>query len=292
LRPQTGFRIIGVKAENKAMPKRCCIRSMTRIAILMSVLTTIFACWSGTVASAPAASARPNVRDAIFDEPGRATPEISTSEMNAILAKGSAIVFDARPESEYAAAHIPGSINLDARQLGRFTQNYLDRKAAIVVYSDGPFCDLARSKSDDIARLGYSNVRRYQLGLPLWRILGNAAETSLEGFRAMFRTGNAVIVDARSRAEYTAGTVPTAQSILAGEAGKAKLDHRLRYLDPNTRIVVFANSAREASAVAEELARNAFPNSSYFGGTYQELKREKFFLERTPSPYFLDGLSR
>ena len=265
---------------------------MTRIPIFMSVLTAIFACSPGAVLSAPAASVKPNVRDAIFEEQGRATPEISTGEMNAILAKGSAVVFDARPESEYAAAHIPGGINLDARQLGRFTQNYTDRTAAMVVYSDGPFCDLARSRAEDLVRLGYSNVRRYQLGLPVWRVLGNAAETSLEGFRAVFRAGNAVIVDARSRTEYAAGTVPTAQSILAGEAGKAKLDHRLRYLDPNTRIVVFANSAREARGVAEEISRNAFPNSSYFGGTYQELKREKFFLERIPSPYFLDGLSR
>jgi rhodanese-related sulfurtransferase len=265
---------------------------MTRIPIFMSVLTAIFACWSGALASAPASSVKPNVRDAIFEEQGRATPEISTGEMNAILAKGSAVVFDARPESEYAAAHIPGGINLDARQLGRFTQNYTDRTAAMVVYSDGPFCDLARSRAEDLMRMGYSNVRRYQLGLPLWRILGNAAETSLDGFRAVFRAGNGVIVDARSRAEYAAGTVPTAQSILAGEADKAKQDHRLRFLDPNTRIVVFANSAREARGVAEEISHNAFPNSSYFGGTYQELKREKFFLERIPSPYFLDGLSR
>ena len=251
-----------------------------------------FACWPGESRAGAASDARASVYEAVLERQGRGAPEISTDEMNAILAEKSAIVFDARPEGEYVIAHIPGSINLDARQLGRFTQNYTDRKTAIVVYSDGPFCDLSRSRAEDLVRLGYSNVRRYQLGLPVWRILGNAAETSLEGFRAVFRAGNSVIVDARSRAEYAAGTVPTAQSILAGEADKAKQDHRLRYLDPNTRIVVFANSAREASAVAEELARNAFPNSSYFGGSYQDLKREKFFLERTPSPNFLDGLSR
>lgn len=212
--------------------------------------------------------------------------------MNALLAQGSAIVFDARPKQEYAVAHIPGSINLDDTQLGRFTQIYADRAAAMVVYSNGPFCDLARSKSGDLARLGYSNVSRYQLGLPVWRILGNAAETTLQGFRQVFRAGNAVIVDARNRAEYSAGTIPTAQSILAGEASKAKQDRRLRYLDPNTRIVVFANNAREARGVAEEISRNAYPNSSYFSGSYQDLKREKFFQERTPSAYFLDGLNR
>lgn len=255
-------------------------------------LVAAFACCTGTARSAGAAGPRPSVYEAVSAAEARGTPEISTAEMNAFLSGGGAIVFDARPANEYALAHIPGSINLDARTLGRFTQTYADPTAAMVVYSDGPFCDLARIKAGELLRLGYQNVSRYQLGLPLWRILGNAAETSLQGLREIFRSGNGVIVDARSRAEYAAGTIPTAQSILAGEAGKAKQDRRLRYLDPNTRIVVFANSAREARGVAEEISRNAFPNSSYFGGSYQELKREKFFLERTPSPYFLDGLDR
>lgn len=258
----------------------------------MLMLAAIIACWPGAVQPAIASSAKPSIYEAILEEPGRGTPEISTDEMKAILSKGGAVVFDARPHNEYAIAHIPGSINLDERQMGRLTQTYADRTTAMVVYSNGPFCDLARSVSDELLRLGYSKVSRYQLGLPTWRMLGNAAETGLRGFREIFRAGNAVIVDARPRAEYAAGTVPTAQSILAGEASSAKQDRRLRYLDPNTRIVVFANSAREARGVAEEISRNAYPNSSYFDGTYQALKREKFFSERAPSPYFLDGLTR
>jgi len=257
-----------------------------------AVLLAFMPCLPGPVAPAAAASARPSVYDAILEDQSRAAPEISTGEMKEILFKSSAIVFDARPKSEYAIAHIPGSVNLDERQLGRFTQTYGDRTAAMVVYSNGPFCDLARTKSDELVRLGYLKVSRYQLGLPVWRLLGNAAETSLQGFREIFRSGNAVIVDARNRVEYAAGTVPTAQSILAGEASRAKEDRRLRYLDPNTRIVVFADNARDARGVAEEILRNAFPNSSYFGGTYQDLKREKFFVERKPSPYFFDGLTR
>ena len=257
------------------------------------VLVASVACCTGTIAPAFALkAARPSIYEAVLDEPVQRTPEISTNELKAILAQGTEIVFDARPKDEYAIAHIPGSINLDEKQLGRMTQTYAERSTSMVVYSNGPFCDLARARSDDLLRLGYSRVSRYQLGLPVWRILGNAAATSVQGFRQIFRAGNAVIVDARSRAEYAAGTIPTAQSILPGEAARAKEDRRLRYLDPNTRIVVFANSAREARGVAEEIARNAYPNSSYVDGTYQDLKREKFFLERKPSPYFLDGLTR
>jgi rhodanese-related sulfurtransferase len=256
------------------------------------MLLAALACEPGSIGSAHASGANPSIYEAILGDQGQAAPEISTDEMQALLAKGGAIVFDARPHNEYAIAHIPGSVNLDETQLGRFTQTYADRNASMIVYSNGPYCDLARIKSAALLRLGYAKVSRYQLGLPLWRLLGNAVETDLHGFREMFRARNAVIVDARSRSEYAAGTVPTAQSILAGEAGKAKLDRRLRYLDPNIRIVVFANSAQDARGVAQEISRNAFPNASYFGGTYAQLKREKFFLERKPSPYFLDGLSR
>jgi len=256
------------------------------------MLAAVFTSVPGATRAALAAAVRPSVYEAVSGEQGHTTPEISTDELKALLARSSAMVFDARPENEYALAHIPGSINLDEKTLGRFTQTYADPAAAMVVYSNGPYCDLARVKADELLRLGYLKVSRYQLGLPLWRILGNAAETSLRGLREIFRTGNGVIVDARSRAEYAAGTMPTAQSILAGEADKAKQDRRLRYLDPNTRIVVFANSAQAARGVAEEIAHNAYPNSSYFRGAYQDLKREKFFLERTPSPNFLDGLSR
>jgi rhodanese-related sulfurtransferase len=108
----------------------------------------------------------------------------------------------------------------------------------------------------------------------------------------VFRAGNAVIVDARNRAEYATGTIPAAQSILGGEAGQAKEDRRLRYLDANTRILVFANNARAARAVAEELTRNAYPNTSYFNGSYEELKRARFFSERKPPPSNFDGFTR
>jgi rhodanese-related sulfurtransferase len=217
---------------------------------------------------------------------------VSTDELKSTLANGSAIVFDARPSDEYATAHIPGSLNLDERQLGRFTQSFTDRTTSIVLYSNGPFCDRARLRSEDLARLGYSKVSRYQLGLPVWKALGNASETSLQGFRQLVRDSNSVIVDARSRAQYAAGTVPGAQPILAGEVSKAEKDRRLRYYDHGTRVIVFANNAGEARVVADELIRNAYSNASYFGGTYDELKRAKFFTERKPFSSNLDDSTR
>lgn len=272
------------------MLARCLV--CTRTPIRSAVLVALIAFWAAGSPLALASKNKPNVYEVTLDEQGQKTPEISTDEIKAILAKASAVVFDARPQQEFEVAHIPGSINLDEKQLGRITQNFPDQNTSMVVYSNGPFCDWARRGSEELVKLGYTKVSRYQLGLPVWRILGYPAETSLQGFRQVFRAGNAVIVDARSRAEYAAGTIPSAQSILGGEASRAKEDQRLRYLDANTRILVFANSAREARAVAEELTRNAYPNTSYFDGSYEELKRARFFSERKPPSSNIDGLKR
>jgi len=259
------------------------------LAVAVVALAMCLAC---TCAPAFASKTRPSVYETTLEEQNQKTPELATDELKALLAKGSAIVFDARTTEEYAIAHIPGSRILDDKQLGRFTQSFPDRNISIVVYSNGPFCDRARLRSEDLLRLGYSRISRYQLGLPVWRALGNIAQTSLQGFRQVARDGNTFIVDARSRAEYAAGTVPGALAVLAGEVRKAEKDRRLRYLDHSARVIVFANNADAARAVAEELAQNAYSNTSYFGGTYAELKQAKFFTERKPSAADLDNLTK
>jgi rhodanese-related sulfurtransferase len=117
-------------------------------------------------------------------------------------------------------------------------------------------------------------VKRYQLGLPVWRALGNTVQTDLEGFRYVFtRDKTAVFVDARNTEEFNAGTLPAAVSIRKGEARAANEDGRLPLTDKGTRVIVFGNDAKEARTVAEEVAKNAYWNSSYFGGTFEDLKK-------------------
>jgi len=110
--------------------------------------------------------------------------------------------------------------------------------------------------------LGYTNAKRYQLGLPVWRALGYTAETNLEGFRYVFKNDKtAVFVDARSPEEFKAGTVPGAINARKG----FNYDH-------GTRVISFGRNAQEARRAAEEIAKTAYWNTSYFGGTFEELK--------------------
>jgi len=267
-------------------------RGSGRRQALTAWLALIVVSLCGPASGALASKARPSVFEATLEEQGQKTPELSTDEFKAVLANNAAVVLDARPKIEFAAAHIPASISIDEKGLLRIVQSFPDRTTSIVVYSNGPYCDWARRRSEELVNMGYSKVSRYQLGLAVWRALGNAAETSLDGFRRVFNANHVVLLDARSRAQYSAGTIPSAESVLSGEVARAMQDHRLQYYDRGIRIIVFGNSAGEARSVAEEIARNAYPNSSFFGGTYQDLKRAKFFSERKPSPSNLDGLTR
>ena len=53
-----------------------------------------------------------------------------------------------------------------------------------------------------------------------------------------------------------------------GEVRAAKDDGRLPMEDHNTRLIVFGRDGTQAQAVAEAIAKEAFHNVAYFGGTF------------------------
>jgi len=225
-------------------------------------------------------------------DPGK-TPEVSTEELRAILAKGSATVFDARPHAEYGMGHIPGAKNVaakpgvpiseyvsDVAEIGRVLKD--DKAAPIVLYCNGPFCGKSRRLADELTAAGYTNVRRYQLGIPVWRALGGACQMSLQAFRSVLeKDRTAVIIDGREAAEFNQLALPNSRNIPrslvlegkdVGEVKKAKDDGRLPMEDHNTRIIVLASDGPSARYVAEALAHEAFHNVSYLDGTLAQAR--------------------
>jgi rhodanese-related sulfurtransferase len=234
-----------------------------------------------------------DVRNAVLAEANPKTPEVSTADLERILADGSATVFDTRPFGEFAVSHIPGARNLSARP-GVAMSLYVsdaaeveravggDRTAAIVLYCNGPFCGKSKRLAEDLLTAGYTNVRRYQLGIPVWRALGGVTEIEAEGFRhVVANDATAVVIDARDGDAYRAGTIAGARHLPrsgvlpgkdVGEVKRAKDDGRLPMEDHNTRLIVVGSSPAEARAVAQALAREAFHNVSYFPGTFDQAR--------------------
>ena len=226
-------------------------------------------------------------------EPNQKTPEVSTEELFEILADRSATVFDARPRLEYAVSHIPGALNVapkpgvpmslyvsDVNEIGRILGGNKDMP--IVLYCNGPFCGKSKRLGDELVAAGYTNVRRYQLGIPTWRALVGLTAIELEGALYVFRGDKtAVFIDARDPQEFKAGTIPGARNLPehlvlpgkdVGEVARAKDDGRLPMEDHNTRIVVIGKDSAQARHVADAIAREAFHNVAYFVGTFDTLK--------------------
>ena len=210
------------------------------------------------------------------------TPELSTDELRQILAQKSATVFDARPPKEYAISHIPGSLNVwakpgvaisiyvsDVAEIGRVVT---DKKAPIVLYCNGPFCGKSKRLSEELIEAGYSNVRRYQLGIPTWRALVGLTQIELEGVRYVIDGDKtAVFLDSRNAEEFKAGSLVGARNLLVADVSKAKDDGRLPAEDHNTGIVIFGRDGEQARALAEAVAKNAFHNVAFYAGTFESL---------------------
>lgn len=245
------------------------------------------------VAAGAAGAQGPSISQTTLQEANQKTPEVSTDELKRILATGSAVVLDTRPHLEYAMSHISGARNV-APKAGVSMSMYVsdvaeverlvggDKSKPLVLYCNGPFCGKSKRVSEELLAAGFTNVRRYQLGIPVWRALVGLTEIELPAVQHVFQKDRtAVFLDARGSEEFGAGSLPGARSIPqgsvqpgkdVGEVRKAKDDGRLPMEDHNTRIVVFGRDASQARALAEAIAREAFHNVSYFPGTFDALR--------------------
>jgi len=232
-----------------------------------------------------------NIFQATLGESGQRTAELSTEQLRGILADKSAVVLDARPFREFAISHIPGALNVaakpgvpmsayvsDVAEIGRLLHG--KKETSLVLYCNGPYCGKSKRLAEELLAGGYTNVRRYQLGIPVWRALGGVTEIESDGLRYVVANDRTtVIIDAREADVFRSGTLPNARSIPrsgvlegkdVGEVKRAKDDGRLPMEDHNTRLIVIGRDAADAQYVAEALSREAFHNVAYFGGSFQE----------------------
>jgi rhodanese-related sulfurtransferase len=219
-----------------------------------------------------------NFYHATLAEPNQKTQEVSTAEVRRILVDHNAVLLDTRTRAEYAAGHIPGARNVGgtpAEALASVEQLVGgDKRKALVLYCNGPFCQASRRFGEQLVAAGFTNVRRYQLGIPVWRALGGPTAIELEGALRVFRRDQtAVFFDARSPEEFARGSLPGAQNVPADQLASGALKQaRMPEDDFNTRIVLFGRDAGQARALADALSNRPWHNVSYFAGTFEMLR--------------------
>lgn len=234
----------------------------------------------------------PTVFNTTIGELNPKTPEVSTDELKSILAEGKTLLLDTRPHLEWAISHIPGAFNVAPKpgmQMSMYTSDVAEidrltngkKSQPLILYCNGPFCGKSKRVADDLINAGYTEVRRYQLGAPVWRALGGVMVIEPDGIKYILKKDqSAVFIDTREPEEFQVNTLSNAKNIPrskvlngkdVGEIKAAKDDGRLPMEDHNTRIIVFGINSNQAREVAEAITREAFGNVSYFEGDFNSL---------------------
>ena len=270
------------------------MRSSSTIVLWLFLSGFVFTCVVGHAQINQEAQTVPTVFNTTSGEINPKTAEISTDELKSILAEGKALILDTRPHLEWAISHIPGALNVapkpgmpmslytsDVAEVNRLTKG--NKAQALILCCNGLYCGKSKRVAEDLLATGYMDVRRYQLGAPVWRALGGVMVIEPDGVRHVLQNDRtAVFIDARDTLQFQSSTLPGARNISrskvlpgkeVGEVKAAKDDGRLPMEDHNTRIIVFGNDGIQAREVAEALAREAFHNVSYFHGPYEQLQR-------------------
>jgi rhodanese-related sulfurtransferase len=248
------------------------------------VVTAIF----GWVVTGCANAQGINIYQATLAEPNQKTQEVSTEQVRRIVADGSAIILDTRKRSEYVAGHIPGARNV-APPPEAPPAEYVaaverlvggDKNKALVLYCNGPFCQASRLVSEQLVAAGFTNIRRYQLGIPIWRALGGPTEVELEGILRIYKVDrSAVFFDARTAEDFSKGSLPGAHNVPADKLPSGRLQGSnwltntpLPRDDFNTRIVLFGRDSAQARTLADALSTIPWHNVTYFPGTFETLR--------------------
>ena len=86
-------------------------------------------------------------------------------------------------------------------RLGRLVRG--DKSAPLVLYCNGVHCGESKRLAAELLEAGYSDVRRYQLGIPAWRAEGGVCQIELEGILYVARYDQtAVLIDAREALDF------------------------------------------------------------------------------------------
>jgi rhodanese-related sulfurtransferase len=103
--------------------------------------------------------------EAFFGEVDGARP-IEFAEFDELTRTEGVVLVDVRPESEFAAGHVDGAVNIPTADLAdRMAE--LPKDARIVAYCRGPYCVLAATAAHRLREAGFT-ASRLAAGYPDW----------------------------------------------------------------------------------------------------------------------------
>lgn len=200
-----------------------------------------------------------------------APTRLSPEGFFAILAEKEAVVFDARSPEEFAAGHLPGTLNLSEGRSFPTWAGWLlpyGQPLAFIAHDE----EEARQVAKDLALIGLDDL------------VGWAGADALEAWRSArpletIQTADAssakaacssadVVLDVRNPNEYEAGYLEGATNIPLG-----RLPERLEELPPDGTILVYCQNGGRASIATSLLMRAGFTSVVNLQGGYNACLR-------------------
>ena len=212
---------------------------------------------------------------------GLPRPERLPADRLAGLLESGAIVVDLRPAAEYAAGHVPGTLNFPHNKAFTSWAGSLLPYGKDLHLIAGP--DGERSAHDaarDLALVGMDTVRGWFPGdaLDAWRAagrpVGRTRNMTAREAEALARDGAAVL-DVRSQGEWDAGHVPGASHVPLGS-----LPRRMDELPTGRPLVLLCQGGGRSAIAASLLTAHGVPEVVNVPGGFSEWSAEGLPVER------------
>jgi hydroxyacylglutathione hydrolase len=185
-------------------------------------------------------------------------PKMAAADLPALLARR-ALVIDTRPAAEYAAGHLPGTINIP------FTSSFVNW-AGWLIQSDEFYLIVDRATaasrlaevSRALALIGIDRITGY---FEAETISGTATVAQISATELAPRLPAVSVIDVRGATEWADGHLPGAIHIPLGH-----LADRVSEIPPGRPVVVQCQSGGRSSIAASVLERLGFTNVTNLSG--------------------------
>ena len=197
-----------------------------------------------------------------------AVPRLTPTGVSEAIEGRDAVLLDLGDRSDFAADHVPGSINLPSlANLSAHAGWVAPYDRPLVLQVDEAHLDEARRR---LYRIGLTDFTGWIPPTGEWSDEQSSHEqVGPEGAREAVESDDALILDVRSRSEYREAHIPGATHIHYG-----RITDRLDELPRDRRLVVHCGSGVRASIAISLLEAEGFDDLVHFDGDAVEAWRQ------------------
>jgi rhodanese-related sulfurtransferase len=229
------------------------------------------------------------ISKAVIELPAGATL-MKLEEAYALVQKGpkagNFVLIDSRPPSRYHEGHIPGAVSIPFADMEKTDKEGKadarlpeDKGRMLIFYCGGITCPLSPKAATLALKQGYTNVRVFHEGEPVW----SKADHPLESSPKQIKEGNILLIDLRSPAQFAAGHIERAVNLpLADLSSKYSEATFPEY--KGSLIVFTSDSMADMEAAVEQMKDWGFTRATIFSGGAERWKKAEIPVATGPKP--------